>query len=82
MAVGDTMQGMNGIEVLTRLRKIDPDARVVIATADIQRSTENLTFEAGAMGFVPKPLVADEVLRAIDTALERGSDATPQLPPE
>jgi two-component system chemotaxis response regulator CheY len=68
-----TMQGMNGIEVLTSIRQIDPHARVVIATADIQSSTRTLTKEAGAAGFVAKPLLAAEVTRVIDAALEGNS---------
>jgi two-component system chemotaxis response regulator CheY len=65
-----TMQGMNGIEVLTKLRQMDPQARVVIATADIQSSTQVITNAAGAVGFVTKPLQTDEVVRVVDAALE------------
>ena len=68
-----TMQGMNGIEVLTRLRQLDPQARVVIATADIQSSTKVLTNAAGAVGFVAKPLQPDQVVKAVDTALKGDS---------
>src|SRR5580698_471246 len=49
-----TMKGMNGLEVLQKLRAMDPKARVVIATADIQSSTRTLTADAGASGFVSK----------------------------
>jgi two-component system, chemotaxis family, chemotaxis protein CheY len=65
-----TMQGMNGIEVLTKIREMDPHARVVIATADIQSSTRTLTHEAGAAGFVAKPLSSAEVLKVVDAALQ------------
>lgn len=64
-----TMKGMNGIEVLSKLREMDAEARVVIATADVQRSTRTLTQEGGAKGFVSKPLMADEVMTAVDAAL-------------
>jgi two-component system chemotaxis response regulator CheY len=64
-----TMQGMNGIEVLAKLREMDPKARVVIATADIQSSTQVLTKAGGAVGFVSKPLQTDEVLKVVDAAL-------------
>ena len=33
------MQGMYGTEVLAKIREINPDARVIVATADIQTST-------------------------------------------
>jgi two-component system chemotaxis response regulator CheY len=68
-----TMKGMNGIEVLQKLREMDPNARVVIATADIQSSTRTLTQDAGACGFVVKPLGADQVLAAVESAMRGGA---------
>lgn len=65
-----TMKGLNGIEVLTKLREMDAHARVVIATADIQASTRALTQAGGARGFVTKPLAADALLHAVQAALE------------
>ncbi|HEY3964581.1 MAG TPA: response regulator [Planctomycetaceae bacterium] len=65
-----TMKGMNGFEVLEKLRELDPHARVVIATADIQSSTQTLTKAAGSKGFVTKPLQADEVVKVVNAALQ------------
>jgi two-component system chemotaxis response regulator CheY len=65
-----TMADMNGLEVLQHLRAYDPDARVVMATADVQSSTRELATAGGAVGFVTKPLNADTVLSAIAAALE------------
>jgi two-component system, chemotaxis family, chemotaxis protein CheY len=64
-----TMKGMNGIEVLKKLRELDSQACVVIATADIQSSTRSLTREAGARGFVTKPLEVTQVIPAVNAAL-------------
>jgi two-component system chemotaxis response regulator CheY len=64
-----TMNEMNGLEVLRQLRTMDPDARVVMATADAQTSTRTLSEAGGAVGFVLKPLVRESVLRAVDAAL-------------
>jgi two-component system, chemotaxis family, chemotaxis protein CheY len=68
-----TMKGMNGLEVLQKLREMDPAARVVMATADIQSSTRTMTHDAGAKGFVSKPFVAADVLQAVATALTGAS---------
>jgi two-component system, chemotaxis family, chemotaxis protein CheY len=68
-----TMKGMNGIEVLKKLREMDARARVVIATADIQSSTRALTQEAGAAGFITKPLAPDPLLNALSAALQGDS---------
>jgi two-component system chemotaxis response regulator CheY len=64
-----TMNDMDGLEVLRQLRAMDPAARVVMATADAQTSTRNLSQAGGAVGFVLKPLVRETVLRAVDAAL-------------
>jgi two-component system chemotaxis response regulator CheY len=64
-----TMAEMDGLEVLSQLRAMDPAAVVVMATADVQTSTRALAEAGGAVGFVIKPLTAEAVLRAVDAAL-------------
>jgi two-component system chemotaxis response regulator CheY len=71
-----TMAEMNGLEVLAQLRAMDPDARVVMATADVQTSTRTLSAAGGAVGFVVKPLTTDAVVRAVEAALA-GQGAAP-----
>jgi two-component system chemotaxis response regulator CheY len=65
-----TMADMNGLEVLQHLRAIDPAARVVMVTADVQTSTRELALAGGAAGFVTKPLHGEVVLAAVAAALE------------
>ena len=64
-----TMAEMDGLEVLRQLRAMDPEARAVMATADVQTSTRSLAEAGGACGFVVKPFAADAVLQAVDGAL-------------
>ncbi|MCX8032148.1 MAG: response regulator [Thermoleophilia bacterium] len=71
------MSGMRGIEVLSRLRELDPSARIIIATADIQKSSVQVTREAGAAGFVTKPFQRESVLRALHDQL--GEAAQPEV---
>ena len=66
------MKGMYGLDVLMKLREMDHNARIVIASADIQSSTRILAEEAGAYAVVNKPLVASEVLQALEKALAGG----------
>ena len=66
------MQGMYGLEALERLRELDAQARVIIATADIQASTLAMVRAAGAAGFITKPFVAERVLDAARTVLAGG----------
>ena len=63
------MKGMYGLDVLVKLREMDQEARVVVASADIQSSTRQLVDEAGALGFITKPFVAEEVIKAVETAI-------------
>lgn len=66
------MKGMYGLDVLVKLREMDPNALVVVATADIQSSTRKLVDEAGALGFITKPFVTEPVLEAVEAALAKG----------
>lgn len=67
------MKGMYGHDVLVKLREMDPKALVVIASADIQSSTRKLVDDAGALGFINKPFVSEQVLTAVDAALAEGA---------
>lgn len=64
-----TMTGMYGIDVLKKLREMDMQARVIVASADIQSSTGELVKEAGARGFINKPFTPELVLDAVIGAL-------------
>lgn len=68
-----TMRGMHGLDVLSKLREMDPQARVIVASADIQRSTRELVDAAGGSGFVSKPFDAERVLSAVNTVLGGGA---------
>jgi two-component system chemotaxis response regulator CheY len=63
------MSGLSGLEVLAQLHELDANARVVVATADIQTSTGLLTRAAGAHSVITKPFVPEQVLDAVDVAL-------------
>ena len=67
------MKGMYGLDVLVKLREMDPKALVVIASADIQSSTRKMVDDAGALGFITKPFVSEQVLTAIEAALAEGA---------
>jgi two-component system chemotaxis response regulator CheY len=67
------MKGMYGLDVLLKLREMDPQVRVVVASADIQSSTRQLADEAGALGFINKPFVPEQVIAAVESALAEGA---------
>ena len=64
------MKGMYGLDVLTKLRQLDPDARVVVVSADVQQSSQDMVHAAGAIGFLNKPVQRERVLTLLRGALE------------
>ena len=64
------MKGMYGLDVLARLREMDPAARVVVVSADVQTSSHEMAAEAGAAGFLIKPLDETEALAIIRKVLD------------
>jgi two-component system chemotaxis response regulator CheY len=66
------MKGMYGLDVLAKLREMDPAARVVVVSADIQTSSRELVQAAGAAGFLNKPADPQQMLDAVARAVERG----------
>ena len=67
------MKGMYGLDVLTKLRELDPSARVIVVSADVQDSSHELVEQAGASGFVNKPVDKRRVLEVIRGVLERSA---------
>ncbi|HKG20867.1 MAG TPA: response regulator [Blastocatellia bacterium] len=70
-----TMTGMYGIDVLNKLREMDPQARVIVASADIQSSTREMVDAGGATAFINKPFTSEKVLNAVSEALRGKTDA-------
>ena len=71
-----TMTGMYGIDVLIKMREMDPRARVIVASADIQSSTRELVETSGASAFINKPFSSDKVLTALHHVLQEAANAT------
>lgn len=63
------MRGMYGLDVLQKIRELDPRARIIVVSADIQTSSQDLAGEAGAAGFINKPFDRADILSALDAAL-------------
>lgn len=67
------MNGMYGLDVIAKIRELNPDARVIVATADIQTSTREQVRAAGAAAFVNKPLNRQRLSEIVATVLDGGS---------
>lgn len=65
------MPGINGIETLDELRRIDEDLAVVIITAYASVESAISAMKSGAFDYITKPFKNDEVLVVIRNAMER-----------
>lgn len=67
------MQGMYGLDVLSKLKEMDPSVKVIVLSADIQTSSRQMVQDAGASGFLTKPATTAQILSTV-TAVERGGN--------
>jgi len=65
------MPGMNGIETLDELKRIDEDLAVIIITAYASVESAISAMKAGAFDYITKPFKNDEVLVVVRNAMER-----------
>jgi two-component system chemotaxis response regulator CheY len=63
------MRGMYGLDVLEKLRQLDPLAKVVVVSADVQTSSQQLVDQAGAKAFITKPFDRDEIIGTLEAVL-------------
>ena len=65
------MPGMNGLETLAELKKLDDDLPAVMITAFASVETAIAAMKSGAFDYITKPFKNDEVLVVLRNALER-----------
>ncbi|MGD9347992.1 MAG: sigma-54 dependent transcriptional regulator, partial [Candidatus Aminicenantes bacterium] len=63
------MPGMDGIEVLKRLKKIDPQVVVIIITAYASIESAISAMKTGAYDYIQKPFKHDELLLVVERAI-------------
>jgi two-component system chemotaxis response regulator CheY len=64
-----TMPEMDGINSLKEIKKIDPNAKVIMCSAMGQQAMVIDAIQAGAKDFIVKPFQADRVIEAIKKTL-------------
>jgi two-component system response regulator PilR (NtrC family) len=65
------LPGISGIELLTKYRKENPSQKVIIITAYASLTTAVEAIKAGASDFIVKPLMHDEMKRAVRNTLDK-----------
>ncbi|MHB8150325.1 MAG: response regulator [Desulfobulbia bacterium] len=64
------MEGIDGIEVLKRVRAMNPETRVIIITGYASPDTAELADREGVFAFLAKPFRLDELKQVIYRAME------------
>ena len=67
------MHGMYGVEVLQKLRQLNPNLPVIVASADIQRTTRDQVKDGGAAAMVNKPITKEQMAEVLDVVLSGGT---------
>jgi two-component system chemotaxis response regulator CheY len=55
------MPGMSGLDVLVKIRELEPAARVIVITAVEQDSVDKKIMEHGAVAILRKPISSEEL---------------------
>ncbi|MMZ61298.1 Chemotaxis protein CheY [compost metagenome] len=63
------MPEMDGIAALKEIKKLDPNARVIMCSAMGQQAMVIDAIQAGAKDFIVKPFQSDRVIEAINKTL-------------
>ena len=65
------MPGMNGLDAARAIRRLDPNACILMCSAMGQQKLMDEAVAAGAQGFIVKPFTQSRVLEALDGAVNR-----------
>ncbi|HLX70189.1 MAG TPA: response regulator [Verrucomicrobiae bacterium] len=67
------MQGMYGVEVLQKLKELNPNLPVIVVSADIQRTTRDQVKESGGSAMVNKPVTKEQLEEVLKIVLAGGT---------
>lgn len=64
-----TMPGMDGLQAVREIKKLDITAKIIMCSAMGQQSMVIEAIQAGAKDFIVKPFQVDRVVEAVNKAL-------------
>lgn len=64
-----SMPGLNGIQVLTEIKSVHKQAKIIVLTMHEDEDYVSLVMQAGASGYIPKAAFDEELYTAIDTVM-------------
>lgn len=63
------MPGIDGIELIRRIRKMKPDQRIIAVTGFPSPRTQGQAFKLGSLNYLAKPFTGSRLVEAVDDAL-------------
>ena len=70
------MEGLNGVQVLERIRALDPKIRVIMITGSGDASLKPTAMSMGAFAYVSKPVSLEHLHEAVTAAFARPGPRT------
>ncbi len=65
------LPGMDGLEVLKKIKEIDPNVEVIIVTAYATESSHANAITLGALEYLRKPFLMEEIYELVERGLRR-----------
>lgn len=65
------LPGMDGLEVLKKIKGIDPDLEVIIVTAYATESSHANAITLGALEYLRKPFLMEEIYELVERGLRK-----------
>jgi two-component system C4-dicarboxylate transport response regulator DctD len=72
MILDVNMPNMNGLELLSAVKHVQPGTAVLLISSDADEATIASALEGGASKFIPKPFDRHQIVSAIRHTLEPG----------
>jgi CheY-like chemotaxis protein len=66
------MPGLNGFELMERIRQVRPNVPVIVVSADVQVSSRERGHELGCVAFLRKPVNANELANVLHKLFSTG----------
>jgi two-component system nitrogen regulation response regulator GlnG len=74
------MPDENGLDLIPRIKKVRPDLRVIVMSAQNTLMTAVKAAERGAFEYLPKPFDLKELINVVERALTPSGSAVPPVP--
>ncbi|MEA3492967.1 MAG: response regulator [Candidatus Margulisiibacteriota bacterium] len=69
------LPGMDGLQVLKKVKEIDPTIEVIVVTAYASEKSQSSAIQLGALEYLRKPFLMDEIYELVERGLRKRKSA-------